>query len=160
MFRIRRVQDAILPINRFAIEQVQQIIRDQFHDMTDAKINEIPEKLHNPVKFDFMSLLFVCDDRKGNVRGFVLFSAEPNLKFGFLDLIALSNATKGGGVGAALYQRVREECVSLGFDWLFFESMSDQGQDNPDKEVLKSNKKRMRFYEQQGARPVIGTLYQ
>ena len=160
MFRIRRVQDAILPINRFAIEQVQQIIRDQFHDMTDAKINEIPEKLHNPVKFDFMSLLFVCDDRKGNVRGFVLFSAEPNLKFGFLDLIALSNATKGGGVGAALYQRVREECVSLGFDWLFFESMSDQGQDNPDKDVLKSNKKRMRFYEQQGARPVIGTLYQ
>ena len=160
MFRIRRVQDALLPINRFAIEQVQQIIRDQFHDMTDAKINEIPEKLHNPMKFDFMSLLFVCDDRKGRVRGFVLFSVEPNLKFGFLDLIALSNATKGGGVGAALYQRVKEECVSLGFDWLFFECMSDQKQDNADKNVLKSNKKRMRFYEQQGARPVIGTLYQ
>ena len=160
MFRIRRVQDALLPINRFAIDQVQQIIREQFDDMSDAKIREIPEKLHNPMKFDFMTLLFVCDDRKGRVKGFALFSAEPTLGFGFLDLIALSNSTKGGGVGAALYQRVQEECVSLGFNWLFFESMSDLEQDNPDRETLKSNRKRMRFYEQLGARPVMNTLYQ
>ena len=160
MFRIRRVHDAVLPINRYAIEQVQQIIRDQFHDMTDAKIREIPEKLHNPMKFDFLTELFVCDDRKGRVKGFALFSAEPTLKFGFLDLIALSNATKGGGVGSALYQRIQQECVSLGFDWLFFESMSDRPEDNPDSEILKANKKRLRFYEREGARPVIGTLYE
>jgi acetoin utilization deacetylase AcuC-like enzyme/GNAT superfamily N-acetyltransferase len=160
MFRIRCVHDTLLPINRDAIEQVQQIIREQFSDMADFKIREIPEKLLNPMKFDFRSLLFVCDDRKGRVKGFALLSVEPTLHFGFLDLIALSSSSKGGGVGAALYQRVQEECVSLGFNWLFFECMSDLARDNPDKNKLKENRARMRFYERMGARPVVGTLYE
>ena len=160
MFRIRSIYDALLPINRDAIEQVQQIIRTQFSDMADSKIREIPEKLLNPMKFNFRSVLFVCDDRKGRVKGFAMFSAEPTLRFGFLDLIALSNATKGGGVGAALYQRVQEECVSLGFEWLFFECLTDLPEYNPDKEALKANKARLRFYERMGARPVTGTLYE
>lgn len=160
MFRIRCVQDTLLPINRNAIAQVQDIIRAQFSDMADSKIREIPEKLLNPMKFNFRSLLFVCDDRKGRVKGFALFSAEPTLRFGFLDIIALSSASKGGGVGAALYQRVQEECVSLGFNWLFFETMTDLASDFPDKARLKENKARMRFYERLGARPVIGTDYE
>lgn len=160
MFRIRCIHDSLLPINRGAIEQVQQIINEQFSDMSAAKIREIPEKLLNPMKYDFRSVLFVCDDRKGRVKGFALFSAEPTLRFGFLDLIALSNNTKGGGVGAALYQRVQEECVSLGFDWLFFECMTDLAQDNPDAAKLKESRARMRFYERMGARPMIGTLYE
>lgn len=160
MFRIRCVHDTLLPINKNAISQVQDIIRAQFSDMADVKIREIPEKLLNPMKFNFRSLLFVCDDRKGKVKGFVLFSVEPTLRFGFLDLIALSSTSKGGGVGAALYDRVKEECVSLGFDWLFFESMTDLATDYPDKIQLKENKARMRFYERLGARPVIGTSYE
>lgn len=160
MFRIRRVYDALLPINRNAIAQVQDIIRTQFSDVADEEIRDIPEKLLNPVKFNFRSVLFVCDDRKGRVKGFALFSAEPALGFGYLDLIALSSKSKGGGVGAALYQRIQDECVSLGFDWLFFECMSDLARDNPAPETLKENKARMRFYERMGARPVIGTLYE
>ena len=96
MFRIRCVHDALLPINRDAIEQIQHIIRVQFDNMADHKIREIPEKLLNPMKFNFRSALFVCDDRKGRVKGFALFSAEPTLRFGFLDIIALSNTSKGG----------------------------------------------------------------
>lgn len=160
MFRIRCVHDTLLPINKNAISQVQDIIRAQFHDMADSKIREIPEKLLNPMKFNFRSMLFVCDDRKGRVKGFALFSAEPTLRFGYLDLIALSSTSKGGGVGAALYQRVQEECVSLGFDWLFFESMTDLTTDYPDKKQLKENIARMRFYERLGARPVVGTSYE
>jgi len=160
MFRIRCVHDALLPINRDAIAQVQQIIREQFSDVADEKIREIPEKLHNPMKFNFRTVLFVCDNRKGQVKGFALFSAEPTLRFGYLDLIALSSKSKGGGVGAALYQRIQEECVSLGLDWLFFECMTDLQQDHPEKETLKENKSRMRFYERMGARPVMGTLYE
>lgn len=160
MFRIRCVHDTLLPINKNAISQVQDIIRAQFSDMADSKIREIPEKLLNPMKFNFRSVLFVCDDRKGRVKGFALFSAEPTLRFGFLDIIALSSSSKGGGVGAALYQRVQAECVSLGFNWLFFESMTDLATDYPDKTQLKENKARMRFYERLGARPVMGTRYE
>ncbi|MDH4321869.1 MAG: GNAT family N-acetyltransferase, partial [Desulfobulbaceae bacterium] len=155
MFRIRRIQDALLPINRNAIQQVQQIIRTQFQDLDDRKVREIPEKLHNPMKYDFRSVLFVCDDRKGRVKGFALFSAEPEFRFGFLDLIALPNVAKGGGLGAALYQRVQEECVSLGFKWLFCECLTDLPQYNPDPATLLENRKRLRFYERLGARPVM-----
>ena len=133
MFRIRCVHDALLPINKNAISQVQDIIRAQFSDVADYKIREIPEKLLNPMKFNFRSVLFVCDDRKGRVKGFALYSAEPTLRFGFLDLIALASTSKGGGVGAALYHRVQEECVNHGFDWLFFESMTDRVTDYPEK---------------------------
>lgn len=160
MFRIRRIHDTFLPVNRDAVAQVQQIIREQFSDIADYKIREIPEKLLNPMKFDFRSVLFVCDNRKGRVKGFALFSAEPVLGFGYLDIIALSGDSKGGGVGAALYSRVQEECVSLGFDWLFFECMTDVKDDYPDITQLKENKSRLRFYERMGARPVIGTEYE
>lgn len=160
MFRIRRIQDALLPINRNAIEQVQAIVRAQFHDLDDWKIREIPEKLHNPMKYDFRSVLFVCDDRNGRVKGFAQFSAEPEMRFGFLDLIALSDGSKGGGLGAALYERVQEECVSLGFNWLFFECLTDLPQYNQDPAELRLNRRRLRFYERLGARPVLGTLYE
>jgi len=160
MFRIRCIHDSLLPVNRDAIAQVQDIIRAQFSDIADYTIREIPEKLLNPMKFDFRSVLFVCDDRKGRVKGFALFSAEPTIGFGFLDIIALSSTSKGGGVGAALYQRIKEECVNLKFDWLFFECMTDSVQDYPDADILKENRARMRFYERLGARPVIGTLYE
>ncbi len=160
MFRIRRIHDTFLPVNRDAVAQVQQIIREQFSDVADYKIREIPEKLLNPMKFDFRSVLFICDNRKGKVKGFALFSAEPTLGFGFLDIIALSSGSKGGGVGAALYSRVQEECVSLGFHWLFFECMTDSKGDYPDSAQLKENKSRLRFYERMGARPVMGTKYE
>jgi len=160
MFRIRCVHDAFLPINRNAIAQVQDIIRLQFSDVMAPEILALPEKLLNPMKYNFRSVLYVWDDRKGQVKGFALFSAEPTLGFGFLDLIALSSSSKGGGVGAALYQRVQEECASHGFDWLFFESMTDLKQDYPDTKKLKENKARMRFYESIGARPVMGTDYE
>ncbi len=160
MFRIRRVHDLSLPINRDAVEQIQQIIRAQFDDMADEKVREVPEKLLNPMKFNFRSELFVCDDRKGRVKGFALFSAEPVLRFGYLDLLALSSASKGGGVGQALYRRVQEECVSLGYHWLFFECMTDLAQYHDNKDELKASKARMRFYERMGARPVMNTLYE
>ncbi|MCB1734062.1 MAG: histone deacetylase family protein [Gammaproteobacteria bacterium] len=158
MFRIRRLHDATLPINRHVIAQIQDIIREQFQDVADFKIRSIPEMLDNPMKYDFRSVLFVCDDRRGKVKGFAQFSAEPSLGFGFLDLIALPNASKGGGLGAALYERVREECLSLGLKWLLFESLTDLPQYNPDPMLLKANRARLRFYERMGARPVLGTL--
>lgn len=158
MFRIRRLHDTALPINRRVVEQVQAIIREQFSDVADFKIREIPDKLNNPMKYDFRSVLFVCDDRQGRVKGFAQFSAEPTLGFGFLDLIALPESSKGGGLGAALYERVREECLSLGLGWLLFESLTDLPEYNPDPAMLRINRARLRFYERVGARPVLGTL--
>jgi acetoin utilization deacetylase AcuC-like enzyme/GNAT superfamily N-acetyltransferase len=160
MFRIRRIFDTAAPVNRRAVEQVQAIIRAQFDDLAESKVLEIPEKLLNPMKFDFRSLLFVCDDRRGRVRGAAQLSIEPNLRFGFLDLIALNETTKGGGIGAALYQRVQEECIALGCSWLFFECLSDLTEHRGDPAFNKEAAARLRFYERLGAYPVMGTTYE
>jgi acetoin utilization deacetylase AcuC-like enzyme/GNAT superfamily N-acetyltransferase len=160
MIRIRRIFDTAAPANRRAVEEIQAISRAQFDDLSDAKISELPEKLHNPMKFDFRAMLFVCEDRRRNVRGFAQLSVDPDLKFGFLDLIALKDATKGGGVGAALYARVQEECSALGCSWLFLECLSELPEHGGDAALTKENAARLRFYERLGARPVIGTKYE
>lgn len=160
MIRIRRIFDTAAPANRRAVEEVQAIIRSQFDDLTEAKISELPEKLHNPMKFDFRSLLFVCDDRRGQVRGFAQLSLDPTLGFGFLDLIALKDTTKGGGIGAALYNRVQEECLALGCGWLFLECLSDLPEHQGTPEFNAENSARLRFYERLGASPVLWTAYE
>ncbi len=111
------------------------------------------------MKYDYRTVLFVSDNRRGVVHGFSLFSAIPSLRIGYLDLLALRKSNKGGGVGAALYRRVQEECVNLKLDWLFFEARSDRPDLNPEKRILEENRARMRFYERMGAHPVINTKW-
>jgi acetoin utilization deacetylase AcuC-like enzyme/GNAT superfamily N-acetyltransferase len=160
MIRIRRIHDTAAPANRRAVEEVQGIIRSQFNDLTEAKISELPEKLHNPMKFDFRAMLFVYEDSRGRVRGFAQLSVSPSLRFGFLDLIALRDTVKGGGIGAALYERVQEECLALGCSWLFLECLSDLPEHHGDAAFNKENAARLRFYESHGAVPVTGTRYE
>ncbi|MEZ4484758.1 MAG: hypothetical protein R2864_09205 [Syntrophotaleaceae bacterium] len=48
MFRIRRIYDDVLPVNRTAIEQVQQILRSQFSGLAAADIDKLQRQLTNP----------------------------------------------------------------------------------------------------------------
>ena len=50
MFRIRRIYDTALPVNRQAIQQVQQILRVQFPALDKKDIRKLPEQLTNPLK--------------------------------------------------------------------------------------------------------------
>ena len=59
----------------------------------------------------------------------------------------------GGGIGAALYERVREEARALGTQ-LYFESLPDDPALSPNPEVRAGNAARLKFYERYGARPL------
>ena len=83
---------------------------------------------------------------------------EPEIGFCYLDWIATSDTRSG--VGGALYERVRQEGDALGVGGLFFECLPDEAELCPDPKILKENRKRLRFYEQYGARPIINTLYE
>ncbi len=160
MFRIRRVFDNLLPANRDAVAQVQQILRDQFPELAKYDIDKIPELLLNPLKHLFRSILYIAEDQHERIKGFALISHDPQLKFCYLDYISAARNITGGGVGGALYERVREEALSLGVYGIFFECLPDDPALCKDPAILKQNRARLKFYEQYQAYPIINTDYE
>jgi len=160
MFRIRRIYDDVLPADKEAIAQVQKIVRDQFPLLSEDTVVQLSDALRDPLKYRFRSILFVAAGAKGLVRGFALLQHAPDLEFCYLDFISAAKQTTGGGIGSVLYERVREEALSLRAMGLFFECLPDEVDLCRDPRVLKQNSDRLRFYERYGARPIVNTAYE
>ncbi len=160
MFRIRRIYDDVLPVNRTAIAQVQKILKAQFADLPARDIDKLPQQLTNPLKHGFRAILYIAENQRRQIEGFALLLLEPELKFGYLEYISAARQLTGRGIGGALYQRVREEARTLGASGLFFECLPDDPRLCRDPEILKKNRARLRFYERYGARPIAGTAYE
>jgi acetoin utilization deacetylase AcuC-like enzyme len=160
MFLIRRVYDDITPANKDAIQQVQIILRTQFPGISKRDIAKLPEQLRNPMKYRFRSILFIAEGTKGHVNGFALLFHEPVLQFCYLDYISAGKQKTGGGIGGALYERVREEALDLSAVGLFFECLPDDSRLSRNPEIRRQNAARLQFYERYGARPIINTKYE
>lgn len=160
MLRIRRIYDDAVPINREELRQVKDILRTRFSGADEKEIESIGEKLRNPFKQRFRTILFVADNAKGRVNGFAILLHEPILAFTYLDWIAITVKSSGSGIGSALYERVRQESAALKVKGLFFECLPDSEQLCADPALLQENISRLRFYEQYGARPVVNTAYE
>ena len=160
MFRIRRVYDDITPPNQAAIEQVQDILRTQFPLLSKRDIKKLPDQLRNPLKYRFRAILFIAEGPRNRIDGFALLFHEPALRFCYLDYISAAEQKTGGGIGGALYERVREEALDLESIGLFFECLPDTPALSRDPVIRKQNAARLRFYERYGARPVSNTAYE
>lgn len=160
MFRIRRVADDLYPMNRYAVEQVKEILRSQFSEVKEEKIQAISEQLHDPLKYRFRATLLVADNNNGKVKGFAILMHAPDRGFCFLDYIATRKEDSPGGIGSALYERCREEAMLLKTTGIFMECLPDDPALCSDDDFLDQNASRLRFYERFGARPIINTLYE
>ena len=160
MFRIRRIYDDTLPVDKDAIAQVQQILLEQFPLLWQEKVTELTEQLRNPLKYRFRSILLVAEGSRNRVKGFALLQHAPDLQFCYLDFMAAGRWQTGGGVGGGLYERVREEAFAMKAIGLFFECLPDDPKLCRDPEMLKQNVARLRFYEKYGARPIVNTAYE
>ncbi|MBU2489770.1 MAG: GNAT family N-acetyltransferase [Proteobacteria bacterium] len=160
MIRIRRIYDDVLPVNRETLRQVRDIFSARFPAADPAEMENLGEKLLNPFKRRFRSVLFVAESLQGQVQGFAIILHEPILKFVYLDWIAAASGKAGGGLGGALYERVRAEAAAVKAKGLFMECLPDDPVACPNPALLKENKSRLAFYERYGARPVVGTNYE
>jgi len=160
MFRIRRVYDDITPANQDAIKEVQNILRTQFPGVSKKDIAKLPEQLRNPLKYRFRSILFVAEGSKAKIDGFAILFHAPVLKFCYLDYISAAEQKTGGGIGGALYERVREEAMDLNTIGLFFECLPDDPGLSRNPEIRRQNMARLRFYERYGACPIANTAYE
>jgi acetoin utilization deacetylase AcuC-like enzyme/GNAT superfamily N-acetyltransferase len=161
MFRIRRVYDDVLPIDKDHIAQALSILRAQFPLVKEEEVLKLPDRLKRPRTHSFLAMLFVADDiRTKRVLGFAYVLRDPDLGYFFLDYIAAPKGMTGRGVGGALYQRVREEALQSGAVGIFFECLPDDPSLSRVPDILKENMARLKFYEEFGARPVTGTAYE
>ena len=160
MFHIRRVFDNVLPINQDVLRQAKEILTAQFKDAPSSDTEQLAEKLQNPFKQQFRSILYVAVKGRQKVLGFALIHHDPVIGFFFLDYLATAKRLTGGGIGGALYEKVRSEARALGARGVFFECLPDDPAVCPDPDLVRENRMRLRFYESYGARPVIDTLYE
>ena len=159
MLRIRKVADATTAPNRAAIEAAQKIMREQFSAMPDYDIAKLPDQLSNPLKHRFVSRLFVAENARDQTLGVALLLHAPDIGFSYLEVISTALGRTGRGIGATLYERVREEARALGTR-LYFESLPDNPVLSPNPAIREQNAARLKFYERYGARPIVNTAYE
>ncbi len=161
MIRIRKISNPYLEVNIRKMEKVKEIIKTQIPFLAHKKIEEIEDQMVDPLKYKYQTTLFIAEDINDAVRGFALLLYMSDLRFCFLDYVAVSPEKTSSGLGGALYERVREEAEALDAFGIFFECLPD----DPtlcidDKLILKQNKQRLAFYERFGARPIANTSYE
>ena len=159
MFRIRKIHDNVSRVNREAIDQVLEILRLQFPNARNEEFFKLPRQLHDPLKYQYRSILFVAEDGVGKVKGFAMMLHMPDIEFCYLELISAAPGRTGGGVGGALYERLREEALSLKVKGLFFECSVDEPHLINDPKLLDQNIARLKFYERYAAYPIINNDY-
>lgn len=160
MFRIHKIFDVTTPTNRHLLSQVQAMLRVQFNQLSEQEIATLPARLADPHRYRFHPILMVAENGAATVRGFALLLHDPRLKFCLLDYVCAARGQTGGGIGGALYARVREEAYQLGVIGIFLESLPDDPSLSPNPAVRRQNAARLRFYEHFGARPVVNTAYE
>jgi len=159
MIRIRRIYGTVLPSDRQAIAQVQEIFRQNFPDVGDYA-RKIPEMLDFPFRKGYQAFLLVSEAEMNRVTGFCLLLHFPEINSTLLDFLAVGRAIRGGGLGSALYEAAREHLLDFGSRGLYMEVLPDDPAVVRDKAMLEENRRRLRFYEHYGVRPIVGTDFE
>jgi len=159
MFRIRKISDNTSKANREVVEQVLEILKHQFPNARVEEFTKLPEQMINPIKFGYRSILFVAENHFGKVKGFAMLLHMPDINIAYLELISAAPGLTSGGIGSALYERIREECVDLKVKGLFFECAVDDPNLIKDQNLLKQNIARLKFYERYGVYPILNEVY-
>jgi acetoin utilization deacetylase AcuC-like enzyme/GNAT superfamily N-acetyltransferase len=160
MIRIRKITNPFHEANIRKIEAVKEILRKQFPAISEKKIGDLESQFVNPLRKKYQTAVFVAEDIHETVRAFAVLLYMPDLQFCYLDYIAASPDSSSSGLGGALYERIREEAVSVDATGLFFECLPDDPALCKDPSTLEQNRKRLAFYERFGARPLANTLYE
>lgn len=144
MIRIRKISNPYLEVNIRKMEKVKEIIKSQIPLLTNKKIEEIENQMIDPLKYKYQTTLFIAEDINDAVRGFALMSYMSDLGFCYLDYIAVSPEKTSSGLGGALYERLREEAVSLDAFGIFFECLPDDPElCGNDELIINQNRQRL-----------------
>ncbi|MBI9016390.1 MAG: histone deacetylase family protein [Phycisphaerae bacterium] len=158
MIRIRHLHDAALPVSQDRIAQAAAILRENFPELS-GRADRISCLLANPFDSMYRTTLLVAETSLGKVLGFSLILHFKEINSSFLDYIAVGKNIKGGGIGGALYEATREYCQANNSSGIYMEVDPDDPALTDNVAELELRRKRMRFYENYGVRPIINNDY-
>ncbi|MFH1279579.1 MAG: histone deacetylase family protein [Candidatus Eisenbacteria bacterium] len=159
MIRIQRIYGTSAPPDRNRVERVQAIFRESYPEVA-AYASKIPEMLNDPVGHRYRTILLVSESSRSEITGFALLHHFHEPRFSYLDFIVVAPGTRGSGIGGALYEGAREYLKGLGSRGLYMEVLPDDPALEKRPEKLPENRRRLRFYENYGVRPIAGTAYE
>ncbi len=159
MIRISQLLRTVLPVEKARMTQVQDIFRVNFSAVAEYA-DKIPDMLNNPIKYGYTSVLLISETSDYKITGFSLILYFAGIRSGLLDFLAVSPEIHGSGTGGALYEASREYLKQIGATALYMEALPDDPKAVKNADMLKENKRRLKFYEGYGVRPIIGTEYE
>ncbi|MBN9288673.1 MAG: hypothetical protein BGO43_08855 [Gammaproteobacteria bacterium 39-13] len=159
MIRFKRMHHIVNPEDRLKLNEVLKIYQGAFpyHPEYAAKIAKLMEKEHHK---DFSPILILAEGQKGKVLGFSLIYYFHKFHYAYLDYIASDPKRARHGIGSALYEATREFLLGMKTIGFFMDVPTDDPALVHEGTDLKINRKKLAFYEQYGALPIINTAYE
>lgn len=107
----------------------------------------------------FEPILLVSTDHRRHVTGMAFVYYFPELRYGYLQYIASDPRRSARGIGAALFEALRELLSGRGALGLFLDVPPVDRDKVDDPKRLATNRKRLGFYARYGIHEVKGTLW-
>lgn len=142
---------------RRQVAEAQAIFRESFPTIAE-EAETIPLLVQKQRELGYDVRLLVAE-KNGHVAGFAIIFYFPECGFSYLDYIATATKAHGGGLGAALYDAVRETARHLGARGLFLEVRPDDRAVHATDAQYQDAVRRLRFYERLNVLPLTGTAY-
>jgi acetoin utilization deacetylase AcuC-like enzyme/GNAT superfamily N-acetyltransferase len=158
MIRFRRIFDLTTDVDRNRFSEAAELFRSAFPSEPEG-IDHIAEMLSDRRNTSFDPIFLASMDVRHRVSGLAFVYYFPDLRYGYLQYIASDPHRSARGIGAALYEALRELLSARGARGLFLDVPPADRAKLKDPSRLALNSKRLRFYARYGMHEVQGTQW-
>lgn len=158
MIRFRRILDLMTDADQARFAEVRAIFAAAFPFETEA-VERIAQTLGDRSKVSYKPVLLVSLDARHRISGLAYVYYFADLRYGYLQYIASDPRRPARGIGAALYEALREFLSARQARGLFLDVPPGDPEKLKDPTRLAINRKRLQFYERYGIHEVQGTQW-
>jgi GNAT superfamily N-acetyltransferase len=156
MIRFHRIFELVTDIDRQRFAEAATLFCAAFPDEAQG-IQRIGEYLRNRPQLTFDPILLVSTDARRRTTGLAFVYYFADLRYGYLEYIASDLNRSARGIGAALYEAMRELLATRGARGLFLDVPPADPSKLKDPSRLPVNRRRLRFYARYAIHEVRGT---
>jgi GNAT superfamily N-acetyltransferase len=158
MIRFRRLFDLSTEIDQRRFAEAEELFRLAFPSEPEA-IDRIARMLRNRPSLSFDPILLITTDGRDRVSGLAFVFDFPELRYGYLQYIASDPRRSSRGIGAALYEALRELLAAREVRGLLLDIPPIDIAKVGEPARLAVNRKRLSFYARYGIHEVQGTRW-
>jgi GNAT superfamily N-acetyltransferase len=156
---IKHLDNGISDYTKKMLKIIGEELRKEYPRLNNKEVGEIFARFNRTVKCKTNTYIFIALEDE-SILGFVIILFEPKLKYMYLDYIHILKEHQGKGLGHILYEKTRSFSKEIGATGILMDVYTDDSDEWKDENKLTLNKRRLKFYEDFGALPIINTDYE